>query len=335
MTIKPVHLLLILSLSTLLIQCSLLSKTKVSENQKEDPSKLSLERLQELQTKEQNIKILTDLSSDSMEGRLPGTKGMEKATIYVEDFLKQNNLVPFFGKSYRDSFKLGRSQAYNIVAMAKKYNKEEGMIVIGAHLDHLGLKPNYYNSSTIDTVYNGANDNISGVTAVLQIAKVFSQYDFKKNIMFVLFSGEEKEFAGSWHLSNKLKRMNVEINYMLNFEMIGTVLNQGNNMTFLTGYDLSNLAEVMNTKVGRKLVTYEYNSKKHGLFKRSDNYPFFRTFNIPAHSFSTFDFNNFDYYHHVDDEVDKLNVENMSLLINDLSLSISKIINEGAEVKLH
>jgi len=72
------------------------------------------------------------------------------------------------------------------------------------------------------------------------------------------------------------------------------------------------------------------------LFKRSDNYPFFEEFNVPAQTISTFDFTNYEYYHHVADEAEKLDVAHMTNVIESVILGILKMANTAEkEIKLN
>ena len=74
----------------------------------------------------------------------------------------------------------------------------------------------------------------------------------------------------------------------------------------------------------------------HVVWHQSDNYPFYQQFGIPAHAISTFDFTNFDYYHHVDDEVDKLDYTHMTNFINSMIPAIEGMnISESKEIKMN
>jgi hypothetical protein len=74
---------------------------------------------------------------------------------------------------------------------------------------------------------------------------------------------------------------------------------------------------------------------KYSLFKRSDNYPFYQAMEIPSHTISSCDLTNFDYYHHVDDEVSQINYDFMTEIINKLIPAVEKISQtETREIKL-
>jgi hypothetical protein len=114
---------------------------------------------------------------------------------------------------------------------------------------------------------------------------------------------------------------------MTNFEMIGVPRAADVPVSYMTGYERSNFAETLNKYAGSEVVGFFPKAKEFRLFMRSDNYPFFNELKIPAHAISTFDFTNFEYYHHVDDEADKMDYEHMANLINKLIPAYKGIIN--------
>ena len=174
--------------------------------------KLSLERIQKEQSTKSTTEILSQLSSDAFAGRDPGTEGFKLAANYVESFLSKNRITPFFNNNFKDSVVVNGKASYNIVGLIGERNPNKKHILIGAHLDHLGISTeeerneaeksdSILTTSQIasDSIYNGANDNASGVTAVLQIAQQLRKYHFEQNIIIALFTGEEIDFIGSRH----------------------------------------------------------------------------------------------------------------------------------------
>ena len=102
---------------------------------------------------------------------------------------------------------------------------------------------------------------------------------------------------------------------MINFEMLGVPFTDRDYQVFVSGYDLSNMAEVINKYAGNKLVGKSDEAVKYSLFKRSDNYSFYRQFKMPAQTISSCDLTNFDFYHHVDDEADIMDYKHMASVI--------------------
>jgi len=159
----------------------------------------------------------------------------------------------------------------------------------------------------------------------------------KRTILFTLYSGEEMGLLGSKHLADRLKSENVNLYTMINFEMLGVPFkdNRGYDV-FLTGYDLSNMADKINEYVGLNVVGKSEVSLKYNLFKRSDNYPFYEAFKLPCQTISSCDLTNYDYYHHVDDEMDKMDYEHMANVANKLIPAIEAMSNtEAKEIKMN
>ena len=277
--------------------------------------------------------IVTYLASDELQGRDTGSVGIEKAAVYIENIFSKNNIKPYFETS-RDSFNLKDIVGYNIVGYLEGNDPvlKNEFVIIGAHYDHIGTAKKVNN----DSVANGANDNAAGTSAVIEIAKYFgTKRSNKRSIMIALFSAEEKGLIGSKHLAKKLKSQNIDLYTMLNFEMIGVPFKDRGYEAFITGYDMSNMSEKINDYTSSTLTGFSEVSKQYNLFKQSDNYAFYIEFNLPAQTISSCDLSNYDYYHHVDDEADKLDFEHMASLVNKLLPAIERICNTPTkEIKM-
>jgi len=276
--------------------------------------------------------IVSFLASDDIKGRKTGTEGIEKSAVYIESQFKEFGVKPYF-ETYRDNFKIDSIDAFNVVGYIEGIDSKlkEEVIILGAHYDHVGAGKEIFAVKGVvenDSIANGANDNAAGTSAVMAMAKYFAaKKNNKRSIMFVLFSAEELGLLGSKHLAKKLKNQNLDLYTMVNFEMIGVPLKERDYEAFVSGYDLSNMADKMNEYVGSNLIGLSEIAKKYHLFKASDNYPFYEEFKLPCQSISSCDLSNFDYYHHVDDEIDKLDYEFMAGLINKLIPAIEKMTN--------
>ncbi len=277
--------------------------------------------------------VVSFLASDDLAGRETGTEGIEKAASFIESQFESYGLKPYFD-SYRDNFKVSNMDAYNVVGLVEGNDAtlKKEYIIIGAHYDHIGSSVGVDG----DTVANGANDNAAGTSGVLALAKYFGKNKTnKRSLLFVTFSAEEKGLLGSKHLAERLKEDNFNLYTMINLEMIGVPFKDRDYEVFLSGYDLSNLAEKINGYSGSNLIGYSEVSKKYNLFKRSDNYPFYKAFEVPCHTVSSCDLSNFDFYHHVDDEIDKLDYPFMASLINKLVPVMEQMANtETKEIKM-
>ncbi|RIV46759.1 M28 family metallopeptidase [Flagellimonas pelagia] len=258
--------------------------------------------------------MMNYLASNDMKGRDAGTEGIELAATYIENYLKSYGVKPYF-QTYRDTLSNFTKPAYNIVGIVEGNDPslKNEFIVIGAHYDHIGI----IKMENGDAIANGANDNASGTTTVLEFARYFGTHKTnKRSLIFALFSAEEKGLLGSKHLAKELKEQGLNLYTMLNFEMTGVPMKDKEYLMYLTGYEMSNLAEVSNAYAKEKLVGFLPTAKEYSLFKRSDNYAFHLELGVPSHTFSTFDFTNFNDYHKVGDEADKMDFEHMAHLVN-------------------
>ena len=285
-------------------------------------------------SKPENVaKTLSFLASDALEGRDSGSEGIEKASVFLEKMLKENGVKPYF-KTYRDTLSNFSKTSYNIVGYMEGTDPKlkDEFVIIGAHYDHIG-KIAAVNG---DDIGNGANDNASGTTSVTEVMKYFAQKkNNKRSLLFVFFSAEEKGLLGSKHLAKKLKEQNMDLYLMFNFEMIGVKMNRDDMLLYLTGFGRSNMAQKMNEYAGEKLIGYIPAETQYQLFRASDNYPFFYEFEVPAQTVSTFDFENFDFYHKPDDEFELMDTVHMANVMNKMIPVLEKMMNsEAKEIQL-
>ena len=182
------------------------------------------------------------LAHDELQGREAGYHGSKVAAQYIASLLQAMGIQPL-GDSYfqpfeayrRERQKRGKLEVHpdsitlfkrevhqklsmtNILGMIPGKNTSEYAIV-GAHFDHLGIDP----ALEGDQIYNGADDNASGVSAVLQIARAFitSGKQPERNIIFAFWDGEEKGLLGSRYFVQTCPFIS-QIKGYLNFDMIG------------------------------------------------------------------------------------------------------------------
>ncbi|MFD2939446.1 M28 family peptidase [Flavobacterium notoginsengisoli] len=272
--------------------------------------------------------FLKYLSSDEMEGRETGTKGIEKAAVFLEDFLKKNNIKPYF-KTYRDTLTNFKSPAFNIVGVIEGTDPElkKEFVVLSAHYDHIGVEK----KEQADKINNGANDDASGVTSVAAMGKYFSETKSnKRSILIVFFAGEEKGLLGSKSLVQKLKVQNFNLYTQLNIEMIGVPMKR-DYLAYITGFDKSNMATKINEYTGKNTIGFLPKEAEYQLFYRSDNYSFYDVFKKPCQSISTFDFENFDFYHHVSDEFKLMDIPHITAFTQELLPAVTRIATSPAQ----
>lgn len=277
---------------------------------------------------------LSYLASDELEGRDSGSAGIAKAGTYLMNIMQSNGVKPYFA-TYRDTLSNFDKTAYNIVGYLEGNDPKlkNEFVVIGAHYDHIGR----INAVNGDDIGNGANDNASGSTAVTEVIKYFAKTKSnKRSILFAFFSAEEKGLLGSKHLAKKLKAENMNLYFMFNFEMIGVPMQRDDMLLYITGFGKSNMAAIINEYADEKLVGYIPMQTQYQLFRASDNYPFYTEFEVPAQTVSSFDFENFAYYHQPDDEFELMDVSHIANVVNKMNPVLEEMINAPQkEIKLN
>jgi Zn-dependent M28 family amino/carboxypeptidase len=288
----------------------------------------TLDEVQKFIKVEETRDILFTLASDEMKGRESSNGGYQLAANFVTNFFEENGIEPFY-PAYKDSLQTKEVWSYNLVGRIGSFDNEKPTILIGAHLDHIGVNE----ENQEDPIFNGANDNATGSTAVLQIAEFLATKEWNQNIIVALFADEEKGLRGAAHLAERLKEEGVSLTYMVNFEMLGATLTTGENQVYMTGFNLSDMPEKMNT-YAPEFVQFLPEAKQYNLFRRSDNYSFYKIHNIPAQTLSTFDFKNYDFYHKAGDEAEKLDVANMNKVISTSAYVLAKMLEDEVSINL-
>ncbi len=155
----------------------------------------------------QDLKIL---SSDSLEGRKTGTDGNIKARVYIIEQLKKAGIEPFV-TGYEQSFSISESvTGVNVLGVVPGTKKET--IVISAHYDHLGIRNNM--------IYNGADDNASGVATLLAMLQYFKKTVPEHRLIFAYFDAEELGLKGSAYFINSLDLQKENIVLNVNLDMV-------------------------------------------------------------------------------------------------------------------
>lgn len=155
------------------------------------------------------------LASKELDGRVPGTEGDKQARKFIAERFRCLGLTPA-GKDFELPFKAGGKDTANVVGFVKGTDPKVGdeIIFVGAHHDHEG------------NGHLGANDNASGVVALLAIAQAVQQHADKpkRTIVFATFGGEELGMLGSYHLAANPPAglPNDKVVQFINIDMVGT-----------------------------------------------------------------------------------------------------------------
>ncbi|MFN8239728.1 MAG: M20/M25/M40 family metallo-hydrolase [Bacteroidales bacterium] len=272
-------------------------------------------------------KWVSFLASDEMKGRANGSPEMAKAADWIHDMFAEAGLKPVFPEnSYFQNYSFtGQRQQVtnekNVIGMIPGTDPElkNQYILLTAHFDHIGIRKPVAG----DSIYNGADDNATGVATLIAIAKAIKESGKNpgRSLVFAAFSGEERGMRGSRFFVANPPVALADIYVDLNFEMTGHSESYGKNNYYMTGCGLSDLDDLIKTYPGRGNVNLIDTIKIAGsLFFASDNIAFSRisvspegkTTGIPSGTFATTTMA--PYIHSVEDEAEKCDFDNMAEL---------------------
>ncbi|MFC3160299.1 M28 family metallopeptidase [Chryseobacterium arachidis] len=259
------------------------------------------------------------MASDEMKGREIGTTENDSAANYIAKLFKENNLEYCTGNSYLVPFDYKGKTAYNVCGVKK--GKTDKYLGFSGHFDHIGMS-----KDPKDNIYNGADDDASGITTLVGIADYFKDKKPDFSMVFMAFNGEEKGMLGSKAISKdqNLDKIYNNMTTLFNFEMVATESAFGKNALFMTGDEFSDLDELFNKNAanGLKINPDPYASEQ--LFYRSDNVNFVKK-KIIAHSFSTVDMTKVTHYHHENDDINVVDFDNLTQIVNNFGKTLEKL----------
>ena len=214
----------------------------------------------------------------------------------------------------------------NVWGMVRGAQRPEEFVMVSAHYDHLGAGIPL--GKSVDGIYNGADDDASGTTAVVELAELFAGLQGEarpaRSILFVCFSGEEKGLLGSRALAGDFPLDMKSVVAQVNIEMIGRPEKGQRFCAWVTGASRSNFDEIAGRafkRAGVKLVSFPMAEQ---LYYQSDNLPFARK-GVVAHSISAGSLHRD--YHKPSDEVSRIDMPHMTRIVNGLG----EVVREFAD----
>ena len=269
-------------------------------------------------TVEEARRTLSYLASDEMEGREPGNPGNFIAVSFIRKEFESYGLethLQTFTYAFRERVGLFRwrtirIEVMNVVGVLKGTSDKH--VVIGAHMDHLGLDGD-------GDAYNGADDNASGTTAILELAEAFGKSDTKPKdtIVFIAFNAEELGLLGSkYYVNNPLLPLD-DCKLMINLDMVGRL--RGTTVTAQGG----NLSRSVTQLVDKLDDDYPFDVNITAAGNRSDHAPF-NWNGVPVLFFHT---GTHPQYHRTTDDSDLINYEGLvdiAKFVKDLTMEMTK-----------
>lgn len=242
---------------------------------------------------------------------------------------RKSTKVFVLGKSVVTSYSIKAKQTItavalnNVVGVIEGKTKPDEMVVFAGHYDHLGNQLSKVNG---DSIANGADDDASGTTAVIELARYFKKMkNNARTLIFAAFTAEEIGGFGSQYFSKQLDADKVVA--MFNIEMIGKPSMWGKDHAFVTGFERSDFGAILQSNLsGTPFQIHADPYPEQNLFYRSDNATLARL-GVPAHSISTDQIASDKLYHSVDDEFETIDTDNLTRTIRAIALSSRSIVN--------
>jgi hypothetical protein len=293
--------------------------------------------------------IVGVLAADSLEGRRTGTPGGLRAARFLAERMRSYGLEPGGDSSYfqrvpyeivtaadgeqlrlargrgNDSVPVRQITDYNVIGLipGSDSSLRDEAVVLGAHFDHLGIGVPVEG----DSIYNGADDDASGVAAVLAAARALAKAPARRTVIILLTSGEESGVLGTqWYLERPAFPLAGTV-ADLQVEMVGRPdsLAGGAGKLWLTGYGRSTMGEGLATA---GLPVVDDPRPEFRFFERSDNIVFAMR-GIPAHTLSSFGMH--QDYHQPSDEVERIDFAHLEQAADVISRAI-RILADGPRV---
>jgi len=259
---------------------------------------------------------LSFLASDALEGREAGTRGGHAAAAYIADRLKLLGVKPAGdGGSFLQSF--GRDYR-NVVGIIPGSDPElsKEFILVGGHLDHVGFGSSSNSNGPVGRIHNGADDNASGVSAILEVAEGLTKLPgpLPRSVIVAFWDGEEKGLLGSKHWVNNPTVPLDKVRLAINCDMLGRLSN--NSITVYGSRTCTGLRQCVvqgNEEPGIRVVFDAWNRSD------SDHYSFFEK-SIPYLMLFTGEHPD---YHRPSDDVDKVNFDGLEKITRLLLLIVA------------
>ena len=274
-----------------------------------------------MMTSTKNTIVFVDSTHETMMMRVGQRGGQLYQTQPSVIFIIQNEKSSTF--SIEATQEITEMPLSNVVGIIPGKSKANEYVIFSGHYDHLGISSR--NMKDNDSIYNGANDDAAGTTAMIMLAKYYKALNQnERTLVFAAFTAEEIGGFGATYFSKQFDPKQVMA--MFNIEMIGTESKWGKNSAYITGFDKTNMGEILQKNLAGTGFTFHPDPyPDQQLFYRSDNATLARL-GVPAHTISTAKMDQEPHYHKASDEIGTLDMDNMSSIIRAIALSARGIV---------
>lgn len=268
--------------------------------------------------------IIATLTSSQFEGRNINQPQIQRSILYLESLFRAFNIKTYFD-SYRVSYKIKDSTyGFNLVGLYRGNLRKKSAILITANYDNLGLTKDRKNA---DTIYKGANDNATGVSAVIQLALFFNKIKPRENIIFALTSGKHQNMIGAGFLADTIQKYGLlEVKYVINLEMLGRPMPDMKNNLIGIQDSSHNIISLLNESIGTDFIA---NATGDEFKEGSEHTPFYNVLKVPTVTLTSFNFNNDKNYLSPKDDINNIDIDYLHRTTARITLGLHSLISQN------
>ncbi len=277
-------------------------------------------------TQEGVMEHLNFLASDELKGRVTGSDEIARAGDRIIEIMKKHGLKPAGEeKDFPNKFPAINRVCRNICGLVPGTDPglKKEFVVVGAHYDHVGIGA--FGSRKGDAgrgqIHNGADDNASGTSALLELVEAVAKKPAKRSVLFLAFSGEELGLVGSKAWCKKPTQPVAQLTCMLNLDMVGRSRDQ---YLFVGGLNTGSTFETLTRELNKP---FQFKLELHGGGRGPSDHDSFYGLGVPSMFFFTAEHAD---YHTPDDDADRINAVDLTRITR---LAYRLIRRLGADAK--
>jgi hypothetical protein len=266
------------------------------------------------------------LAHDSMKGRFTAFPQTEKAAAFIAARFKEAGLKPLAGNDqffdyyplkFKNNIEISLVNAINVLGAIKGIESPDTIVIFCAHYDHIGVKSDVYKNEK-DSIYNGANDNASGIALLIELSKYYAALKNNKyTLVFIAFSGEELGLLGSGYVASNMDQSLVHA--VINFDMVGRPAESFNKNCMVIAENPKPIIKSLNAAIDSKKGFFAGDRyPEEFLFSRSDHYAFKKVSN---RIFFTASSPRDQYYHSLKDEFKTIDFDFLYTTAKNISIA--------------
>lgn len=284
--------------------------------------------LEELVKKHINRDLTTSfvlsLSGDYYRGRNILDTHILESVLYIENVLRSQRIAPL-DSSYRLLYNVYDTlNSYDIMSVYRGNKTTTEAVLLVANYDNLGV---ISTTDSGDNIYNGANDNISGVACLLQLAIFFSRVRPKQNIIFAFTSGKYHALRGACALATRLSTSRLKPKYCFNLEMLARPIQKSPPHLWVKGDSIGVMSLCLNKALGYPFF-FSFIDSLDDYSETSEHIAVFNILKIPSYTITAFNPDMDELFMTPYDDINHIDLRFLHSSIERIAISFLRFITE-------